>query len=56
MSEKPHGKRPRSTRGGSWDLLGERAEWENYDPKTASVENLRFAQGDVGTNKVSDAE
>jgi len=51
MSEK--GKRPKGLRSNSWDLLGERAEWEDYNPKNASVENLRFAQGDVGTNKVS---
>jgi hypothetical protein len=54
MSEKP-AKLPRSARGSSWDLLGERAEWEDYNPKDASVENLRFAQGDVGTTKVSHA-
>jgi hypothetical protein len=46
-------KRPKSTRGASWDLLGERAEWEEYNVADASVENLRYAQGDVGTNKVS---
>lgn len=45
-------KRPKNSRGNSWDLLGERAEWEDFNPKNASVENLRFAQGDVGTNKV----
>lgn len=47
------GKRPKNARGSSWDLLGERAEWEDYNPKNANVENLRFAQGDVGTTKVS---
>lgn len=48
-------RRPRGMqRGGSWDLLGaDRAEWEEYNPAQASVENLRFAEGDVGTNKVS---
>lgn len=40
-------------RPGSWDLLGDRAEWEEYNPAQASVENLRFAEGDVGTTKVS---
>ncbi len=45
-------KRPKAHRTGSWDLLGERAEWEEYNPAQASVENLRFAEGDVGTNKV----
>jgi hypothetical protein len=47
-------KRPRGPhRVGSWDLLGERAEWEEYNPAQASVTNLKFAEGDVGTNKVS---
>lgn len=47
-------KRPKSNRGSSWDLLGnERPEWEDYNPKNANVENLRFAEGDVGTTKVS---
>lgn len=41
-------------RPGSWDLLGDKAEWEEYNPAKSSVENLRFAEGDVGTNKVSD--
>jgi len=45
-------RRPKANRGNSWDLLGERPEWEDFNPKNASVENLRFAQGDVGTNKV----
>jgi len=46
-------KRPRGPhRVGSWDLLGERAEWEEYNPAQASVDNLKFAEGDVGTNKV----
>lgn len=46
-------KRPKPLhRPGSWDLLGDRAEWEEYNPAQASVENLRFAEGDVGTNKV----
>ncbi|WWC99777.1 hypothetical protein V866_006682 [Kwoniella sp. B9012] len=47
------GKRPRSARGTSWDLLGDKAEWEEFNPKNASVENLKFAEGDVGTNKLS---
>ena len=47
-------KRPKGQRTGSWDLLGDRAEWEEYNVAQASVENLRFAEGDVGTNKVSD--
>ena len=46
-------KRPKNHRAGSWDLLGDRAEWEEYNPAQASVENLRFAEGDVGTTKVS---
>ncbi|WVR05974.1 hypothetical protein IAU60_003002 [Kwoniella sp. DSM 27419] len=46
-------KRPKSNRGASWDLLGDRAEWEEFNPKNASVEQLRFAEGDVGTNKLS---
>ena len=46
-------KRPKGSRTGSWDLLGEKAEWEEYNPAQASVENLRFAEGDVGTTKVS---
>jgi hypothetical protein len=45
--------RPRNQRGGSWDLLGERAEWEEYKTKDSAVENLRYADGDAGTNKVS---
>ena len=45
-------KRARHRSGSSWDLLGERAEWEEYNVAQASVENLRFAEGDVGTNKV----
>jgi len=46
-------KRPKGPhRVGSWDLLGERAEWEEYNPAQASVDNLKFAEGDVGTNKV----
>lgn len=46
-------KRPKALhRPGSWDLLGDRAEWEEYNPAKSSVENLRFAEGDVGTNKV----
>jgi hypothetical protein len=44
------GRRP--GRPGSWDLLGERAEWEDYNPAQSSVDNLKFAEGDVGTNKV----
>lgn len=52
VSEKPS-KRPKTPRGTSWDLLGDRAEWEEFNPKNASVENLRFAEGDVGTTKVS---
>jgi hypothetical protein len=44
--------RPKTPRGASWDLLGERAEWEEYNVADASVENLRYAEGDVGTNKV----
>ena len=51
MSEKS-GKRPRAARGSSWDLLGERAEWEDFNPKNANVDTLRFAEGDVGTTKV----
>jgi hypothetical protein len=47
-------KRPKGPhRPGSWDLLGDRAEWEEYNPAQASVDNLKFAEGDVGTNKVS---
>ncbi|WRT64242.1 uncharacterized protein IL334_001173 [Kwoniella shivajii] len=46
-------KRPKNSRGASWDLLGDRAEWEEFNPKNASVENLKFAEGDVGTNKLS---
>ncbi|WWC86347.1 uncharacterized protein L201_001220 [Kwoniella dendrophila CBS 6074] len=46
-------KRPKSSRGASWDLLGDKAEWEEFNPKNASVENLKFAEGDVGTNKLS---
>ncbi|WVW82398.1 hypothetical protein I302_104405 [Kwoniella bestiolae CBS 10118] len=53
MSSGGHGKRPKSQRGQSWDLLGDRAEWEEFNPKNASVENLKFAEGDVGTNKLS---
>ncbi len=45
--------RPKGHRTGSWDLLGDRAEWEEYNVAQASVENLRFAEGDVGTTKVS---
>ena len=48
-------KRPQQGRTTSWDLLGERAEWEDYNPAKASVENLRFAEGDVGTNPVCSA-
>ncbi|WWC58465.1 uncharacterized protein I303_101007 [Kwoniella dejecticola CBS 10117] len=47
------GRRPKTPRGASWDLLGDRAEWEEFNPKNASVENLKFAEGDVGTNKLS---
>ncbi|WVF70531.1 hypothetical protein IAT40_005322 [Kwoniella sp. CBS 6097] len=53
MGEKLSTKRPKGSRGASWDLLGDRAEWEEFNPKNASVENLRFAEGDVGTNKLS---
>ncbi|ORY33717.1 Mechanosensitive ion channel-domain-containing protein [Naematelia encephala] len=52
ISEKKQ-KRPKTTRGASWDLLGERPDWEGYNPAQASVENLRYAQGDVGTTKLS---
>ena len=45
-------KRPKSSRHNSWDLLGDRAEWEEYNPSQAKNEKLRFAEGDVGTNKV----
>ena len=45
-------KRPRHGRNGSWDLLGNSPDWEGYNPATAKNENLRFAEGDVGTNKV----
>lgn len=46
-------RRPKNQhRPGSWDLLGDRAEWEEYNPAQASIENLRFAEGDAGTNKV----
>lgn len=44
-------RRPKNPRSQSWDLLGERAEWEDYKPSSAKVEQLRFAEGDVGTNK-----
>ncbi|KAL7424777.1 hypothetical protein Q5752_000461 [Cryptotrichosporon argae] len=50
--------RPKSSRTASWDMLGglglagER-EWEEYNPAHASVENLRFAEGDVGTTRLS---
>ena len=47
-------KRPRSHRTGSWDLLGDKADWEDYNVAEANVENLRFAEGDVGTTKVCD--
>ncbi|KGB77411.1 serine/threonine protein kinase [Cryptococcus deuterogattii 99/473] len=53
VDEKGTKRRPKNQRGTSWDLLGERGEWEEYSPKNASVENLRFAEGDVGTNKFS---
>ena len=33
--------------------MGERPEWEEYNPAQASVENLRYAEGDVGTNSFS---
>jgi hypothetical protein len=47
-------RRPKPGRMASWDVLGgERPEWEDYDVTKAKVENLRFAQGDVGTTKVS---
>ncbi|RXK40282.1 serine/threonine protein kinase [Tremella mesenterica] len=46
-------KRPKSSRNNSWDLLGDRAEWDEFNPAQASVENLRYAEGDVGTNKLS---
>lgn len=47
-------KRPKGTsRAQSWDLLGERPEWEEYNPAKAKQANLRFAEGDVGTNKVN---
>ncbi|WVN85447.1 uncharacterized protein L203_100593 [Cryptococcus depauperatus CBS 7841] len=52
LNEKPS-KRPKSSRGTSWDLLGDKGEWEDYKPNSASVENLRFAEGDVGTTKIS---
>ncbi|KAK8866012.1 hypothetical protein IAR55_001163 [Kwoniella newhampshirensis] len=52
-SEKLQTKRPKGSRQASWDLLGDRAEWEEFNPKNASVENLRFAEGDAGTNKLS---
>ena len=45
-------KRPKHPRNGSWDLLGYNADWEGYNPANAKNENLRFAEGDVGTNKV----
>jgi hypothetical protein len=44
-------RRPKNPRAQSWDLLGERAEWEDYKPSSAKVEQLRFAEGDVGTNR-----
>ena len=44
-------RRPKNPRSQSWDLLGERAEWEDYKPSSAKVEQLRFAEGDVGTNR-----
>ncbi|WVQ85247.1 hypothetical protein IAT38_007412 [Cryptococcus sp. DSM 104549] len=51
-AEKPT--RPRNQRGTSWDLLGDKSgEWEEFNPKNASVENLRFAEGDAGTNRFS---
>ncbi|ORX36049.1 Mechanosensitive ion channel-domain-containing protein [Kockovaella imperatae] len=46
-------KRPKHTRNGSWDLLNNNPEWEGYNPATAKNENLRFAEGDVGTTKFS---
>lgn len=46
-------KRPKTSRSQSWDLLGERPEWEEYNPSQAKEATLRFAEGDVGTNKVS---
>ncbi|WWD17790.1 hypothetical protein CI109_102232 [Kwoniella shandongensis] len=53
-SEKIHNqKRPKGSRSASWDLLGDRAEWEDFNLKNASVENLRYADGDAGTNKLS---
>lgn len=52
VDEKGTKRRPKNQRGTSWDLLGDRGEWEEFSPKNASVENLRFAEGDVGTNKV----
>ncbi|OWZ32002.1 serine/threonine protein kinase [Cryptococcus neoformans var. grubii Br795] len=53
VDEKGAKRRPKNQRGTSWDLLGDRGEWEEFSPKNASVENLRFAEGDVGTNKFS---
>lgn len=53
VDEKGAKRRPKNQRGTSWDLLGDRGEWEEFSPKNSSVENLRFAEGDVGTNKVS---
>ncbi|GFZ43630.1 hypothetical protein JCM24511_01350 [Saitozyma sp. JCM 24511] len=46
-------KRPKNRRNQSWDLLGDKADWEEYNPAKASVENLRFAEGDAGTTKLS---
>ncbi|KAK4686237.1 mechanosensitive ion channel protein 4/5/6/7/8/9/10, partial [Tremellales sp. Uapishka_1] len=50
-------KRPKAaSRSHSWDLLGggrDRADWEEYNLATSSVANLRFAEGDAGTTKLS---
>ncbi|ODO11764.1 hypothetical protein I350_00548 [Cryptococcus amylolentus CBS 6273] len=46
-------KRPKNNRNTSWDLLGDKNEWDEYKTNSASVENLRFAEGDAGTNKFS---
>ena len=47
-------KRPQNSRTASWDVFGgDRTEWENFKTKDASVEALRFAEGDAGTTRIS---
>jgi hypothetical protein len=47
-------KRPKSSRMPSFDLLGNK-DWEEFDVRKGDGKRLQFAEGDVGTTKVSRA-